>query len=244
MNKSPLVSIITVCYNSGLTLENTMKSVLEQTYDNIEYIIVDGNSTDNTLDIVRSYEQRFNKVGKKYIWISEKDNGIYEAMNKGIKMATGELVGIINSDDNYELGAVKHIVEAFENDNTYDVYHGLVKYFNSNKLHMIRGCSSDILKSHMIEHPACFIKKNIYEKLGVFDCEYKYAADYDFLCKLKVNNKKFILIDKVIANFYDGGAGSCKFSRIEALEVRKKYKYICNVKYLIKKLIIKYNFTK
>lgn len=236
MNKQPLVSIITVCYNSSLTIENTIKSVLDQTYNNIEYIIVDGNSTDSTLDIVKSYQKRFDQAGKKYIWISEKDNGIYDAMNKGIRMSNGELIGIINSDDNYELEAVASIVEAFENDDSYDVYHGLVKYFNSNKLHMIRGCSSDNLKKHMIEHPACFVKKSTYEEIGVFDCKYKYVADYDFLSKLKVNNRKFILIDKVIASFYDGGAGSCSQARFEALEVRRKYRFINQFKYTLKKI--------
>lgn len=238
MNKRPLVSIITVCYNSSLTIENTIKAVLAQTYDNIEYIIVDGNSTDSTLNIVKDYEQKFNQAGKEYIWISEKDKGIYDAMNKGIRMATGELIGIINSDDNYELEAVKNIVEAFENDDSYDVYHGLLKYFNSNKLHMIRGCSSDNLKKHMIEHPACFVKKSIYEELGVFDCKYNYVADYEFLCRLKVNNKKFLLIDKVIASFYDGGLGSCNESKREALEVRRKYKNINIVKYFIKIILM------
>ena len=91
-------------------------------------------------------------------------------LNKGINMAKGELIGIINSDDNYELDAVSNIAEVFDNDSSYDVYHGLLKYFNSNKLHMIRGSSSDNLKKHMIEHPTCFVKKSVYEELEGFDC--------------------------------------------------------------------------
>ncbi len=106
-----LFSIITVCYNSEKTIERTIKSVLNQTESNYEYIIVDGGSTDKTLDIVKNYEDAFNGRLK---YISEKDNGIYDAMNKGIGMAKGELIGLINSDDYYELDALENIKKEYE----------------------------------------------------------------------------------------------------------------------------------
>ena len=103
------VSIITVCYNSEKTIERTIKSVLNQTYQDYEYIIVDGASTDKTLDIIKRYEPEFEG---KMRWISEQDNGIYYAMNKGIGMAKGKLIGMINSDDYYEINALADMVEA------------------------------------------------------------------------------------------------------------------------------------
>ena len=93
------ISIVTVNYNGGKTLKRTIESILNQTHNDIEYIIVDGKSTDNSVDIIKSYEENFNKKGYEYRWISEKDTGIYNAMNKGIKLATGEIIGILNSDD-------------------------------------------------------------------------------------------------------------------------------------------------
>lgn len=236
MNKGVLVSIITVSFNSEKTIRNTIESVLSQTYENIEYIIIDGESTDKTLEIVKEYEEKFKKRNYIYRVISEKDNGIYDAMNKGIALCNGELIGIINSDDKYELTAVEHIVNSYNIDDSYYVYHGLLKYYNNGELHMIRGSNSDVLKKHMIEHPACFVAKKAYEEIGVFDCSLRYVADYDFLCRLKINNKNFKLIDKIIASFYDGGAGDCNESRLEALKVLKKYRFINNRMYITKYL--------
>lgn len=243
MKKGVLVSIITVSFNSEKTIRNTIESVLNQTYDNIEYIIIDGDSTDKTLKIIKEYEEKFKNKDYLYRVISEKDNGIYDAMNKGIRLCNGELIGIINSDDNYELNAVENIVQEYNIDNSYYVYHGLLKYYNGGQLFMIRGSNSDILKKHMIEHPACFVAKKAYEEVGVFDCSLRYVADYDFLCRLKINDKKFKLIDKVMANFYDGGAGDCKESRFEALKVLKKYNYIGAFKYFVKYLFMKLNIN-
>ncbi|MDU6365062.1 MAG: glycosyltransferase family 2 protein [Clostridium sp.] len=241
MNKGILVSIITVSFNSEKTIRNTIESVLNQTYNNIEYIIIDGNSTDKTLEIVKEYEEKFKNKSYIYRIISEKDDGIYDAMNKGIRLSNGELIGIINSDDNYEVNAVVNIVNEYNIDNNYYVYHGLLRYYNDGQLFMIRGSNSDVLKKHMIEHPACFVAKKAYEEIGLFDCNFRYVADYDFLCRLKIKNKNFKLIDKIIANFHDGGAGDCKESRVEALRVLKKYNYIGNSRYLLKRLFMKLN---
>jgi len=109
--KTPLISIITVCFNSENTIKDTIESVLNQTYKNIEYLIIDGKSSDETLNIIKSFEEKFNNSKITFKWISEADKGIYDAMNKGLKMANGELIGILNSDDWYELETVKIIVE-------------------------------------------------------------------------------------------------------------------------------------
>lgn len=238
MGNTTLISIITVSYNSEKTIRNTIESVLNQTYDNIEYIIIDGRSNDRTVDIIKEYDTRFKDRGYTYKWISEVDNGIYDAMNKGIKICKGDLIGIINSDDHYELDAISNIVSAYKENLDYDVYHGMLKYYNGKILHMIRGCNCEVLNEHMIEHPACFIKKNTYEEFGVFDCKYKYAADYDLLCRFKLADRKFFMVEKIIANFYDGGAGNCSESRYEALDIRRKYNFLGKKMFIVKKIML------
>ncbi|WP_035321987.1 glycosyltransferase family 2 protein [Peribacillus kribbensis] len=234
MNQEPLISIITVCYNSKLTIERTFKSILNQSYRNLEYIVIDGNSTDGTAGLVKQYQEVFENNGITYKWISEPDNGIYDAMNKGIASAQGELIGIINSDDYYEESALRIIAQEYSKDNSYDVYHGLLKYHDSGKLSMIKGAVSDVLPRHMIEHPTCFLKKETYKQYGVFNCKYKYVADYELLCRIRKNGGKFKLIDKVIANFYDGGAGNTFKSVVEALKLRYEYQFINRKEYIIR----------
>ncbi|HDR8171676.1 TPA: glycosyltransferase [Bacillus thuringiensis] len=236
--KQPLISVITVCYNSKTTIERTFKSVLNQTYKNIEYIVVDGKSTDGTLEIIKKYEEVFKKQNIIFKWISEKDKGIYDAMNKGVNLATGELVGIINSDDHYEELALEIIESEYSKDNSYDVYHGLLKYYDSGELSMIKGGDSKVLSNNMIEHPTCFLKKKTYEEHGLFNCKYKYVADYELLCRIKKNGGKFKLIEKTIANFYDGGAGDCLESVVEALKFRYEYGFINKKTFVIKYLKI------
>ena len=121
MNKLK-VSIITVCRNSEKTIAQTIESVLNQSYDHVEYILIDGNSTDHTVDVIHSYEERFLQKGYSYFYQSEPDEGIYDAMNKGIKMASGQLVGLINSDDWYEPTAIEHAVRYYQ-ETPYDLFY-------------------------------------------------------------------------------------------------------------------------
>ncbi|MFD2932526.1 glycosyltransferase family 2 protein [Spirosoma flavum] len=196
------VTIITVCYNSENTIEQTIKSVLEQTYSNIEYILIDGKSTDDTLSIVKKYSIIHpNKVR----YLSEPDTGIYNAMNKGIAMAKGELIGIINSDDWYDLTAVQIVVDAY---NTHGpaVYHGIQRTYKDTLLVGLQCTNVSQLDKKMIEHPTCFVPKFYYEKYGPFDESYQYTGDYEFMLRLKKFGVKFILIENVLANFREGGA--------------------------------------
>jgi glycosyltransferase involved in cell wall biosynthesis len=233
MIQEPLISVVTVCFNSINTIERTFKSILNQTYSNIEYIVVDGKSTDGTVELIKEYADHFKKRNIIFKWKSEKDNGIYDAMNKGLEMTTGELIGIINSDDYYQDLALETISAEYLKDSSYDVYHGLLNYYNSGKLSMIKGGDSSVLTHHMIEHPTCFLKKKTYEKHGFFNCKYKYVADYELLCRVKKNGGKFKLIDKVIANFYDGGAGDCLDSVVEALKLKHEYEFINRKTYIV-----------
>ncbi len=239
MSNVPLISIVTVCYNSESTIEATFNSIAEQTYSNIEYIVVDGESTDKTIKLIEKYEELFKKRNILFRWISEKDQGIYDAMNKGIKMANGELIGIINSDDYYEKRAVEDIVIEYNKDNSYDVYHGLLCYYNSGKLSMIRGSHSDVLKKHMIEHPACFVTKHAYKRYGLFNLKYRYVADYELLYRIYKGGGQFKLLNTVIAHFFDGGFGDSKSSIKEALLFKKQEGLINTIQFYFQHLKLK-----
>lgn len=219
MKVKPFFSIITVCLNSERTIEKTLKSVLNQTFKDFEYIIVDGCSTDNTMNIVRKYENQF--PNGRFFYISEKDNGIYYAMNKGIGMAKGKYVGIINSDDTYEINTLQIVFQSIKKNGEVDVLHGLLRIKDGENLKMIKGRSSMELDYEMIEHPTCFVKRETYSNYGIFDCNYKYVADYDLMLRLKKNNCTFKMIEKILANFDTNGASSTSMSAVEYINYRK-----------------------
>ena len=216
----PLVSIITVCLNSEKTIEQTIQSVINQTYSNIEYIIIDGKSTDRTLEIIDKYKDKIS------IFVSEKDKGIYDAMNKGLKLATGELIGIINSDDWYELDAVEIIVNTFMEDKNAQIFYGNINAYNKDKFLRTRFRSSlkELHTRMAIPHPSVFITSGAYKKYG-FNTEYKIGADRDLMLKLYSKNYKFKYINKIIANFRLGGYNESNPSKkiIEDIKISLQY---------------------
>ena len=230
---NPRISIITVCFNSAATIERTIESVLKQTYQNYEYIIVDGKSTDNTLDIVRKYEPYFN--GKMKV-VSEPDKGIYDAMNKGIRLATGELIGIINSDDYYELDALESILGSFFDDK-YVVLYGLQRTLrNGREINVVLYHHSNI-DNQMITHPTCFISKQVYEDYGLYSIKYKSSADYEFMLRLiHDTDVVFRPVYKIITNFELGGMSSSETGYRETLALLKRYGSISNKQYYVKLL--------
>lgn len=182
------ISVITVCYNSEKTIENTIKSVLKQKYDNYEYLIIDGKSKDNTMEIVKSYEKKF-KGKLKYI--SEKDKGLYDAMNKGINLASGDLIGFINSDD---ILKDENVFDDIANNiEDYDgVYANLLLVDDNNK--PVRNFISGKQKKNGIFHPAhpsLYLKKKVYDEVGLYNIDYRIAADLDLM--LRVINKDYKL---------------------------------------------------
>lgn len=197
----PLVSIVTVSFNCERTIERTIKSVRDQTYKNIEYIIIDGLSTDKTINIIKYYESEFNGNLK---WISEIDNGLYHAMNKGVKRATGEFIGILNSDDWYELNSVEVIVESFVKDPELQLVHGNMARYNSNNslisIYGKRTSKFNFLDKTPYSHPTCFIKTGVYKNYGNFDTQFNTASDYDFMLRIYYSNIKTLHIDRLITN--------------------------------------------
>lgn len=182
------ISIITATYNSAKTLRHTLESVLAQTYADYEYIVVDGASTDGTLDIVRSYEPRF---AGRMRYISEPDNGLYDAMNKGIAMATGDVVGLLNSDDFYTANDIlSHIAGAFAANDT-DAVYGDIHYVRPSDLATpTRRYSSRAFRrswmrfGFMPAHPSFYCRRDLYQRYGTFDTSYKVAADFEQLLRL------------------------------------------------------------
>lgn len=218
------VSIITVCFNSEPTIEQTIQSVLGQTYANIEYIIIDGKSTDNTLNIIDRYRDAF---GGRITVVSENDKGIYDAMNKGVSLATGELIGIINSDDWYEPTAVEDSVSAFEKlGEQLAVTYGMIRYYEGQQEESQHFYRHEYLKNRMISHPTCFVSKAVYTKIGGFDLRYRLAADYEFMIRAYRNNINFIPIYKLIANFRLDGASHSAQTEEEVLKIKRENGYI------------------
>jgi glycosyltransferase involved in cell wall biosynthesis len=214
---NPLISVITVVYNGVSTLEQTILSVINQTYKNIEYIIIDGGSTDGTVDIIKKYEKHLT------YWISETDRGIYDAMNKGIEKATGELIGIINSDDWYESDCLETIVKFKNANNSNTVLYGLIRNVTTQGYYEIYSCSPDYFFDKMPPHPTFFIPKRIYEKYGTFNFKYKYCSDYDLLLRIRKQDVNFYMIEKILANFRTGGVSSSFKAKKESLIMRYKH---------------------
>ena len=210
------VSIITVVLNAEKTLERTIGSVLAQTYDNIEYIIIDGKSTDNTLKIAREYCGAFEKRGYEYRIFSESDRGIYDAMNKGVIRSTGELVGIINGDDWYEKDAVEKMVKKYEQEH-YDLCFGDIRMHMRNGTTFIKKARlRRYTTSRDWNHPTQFVRRRVYDRFR-YKCE-NISDDMDFYFKVKRAGMKICVINEVLANFTMGGVSS----RIPLKEVKTR----------------------
>lgn len=218
------ISIITVCYNSEATLEDTIKSVASQTYRDIEYIIVDGNSKDSTVDIIKKYPKVVSQ------WISEPDKGLYDAMNKGIAMASGDYMGILNSDDTfYEKETIEKVV-AFLQENPLDACTGDIVQHKNGKL--IRRYSSknwnpEKLKiGFMPPHPSIFFRKNLFKQYGDYVLGYKIASDYELIIRYFIKHKISWKYSNIITtSMAVGGASSSGLSSYHIIteEVRKAF---------------------
>lgn len=218
-----LFSIITVCFNSERTIEQTLKSMLNQSFQDYEYIIVDGASTDGTMEIVRKFQPLFKDKMKV---ISEPDAGIYDAMNKGIRMSTGEIVGIVNSDDYYEEDALENVSKAYTGED-YEVIYGLLRQVKNGQEVMVYSKNPEFLEQSMIAHPSCFVTRKLYEKYGIYSLKYPYSADYEFMLRIRKSEEiKFTGIYQILSNFsIDGVSGSVKGYR-DTLKLRREYNLI------------------
>ena len=211
------ISLITVTYNSSNTLKTTLDSILNQSHTDYEYIVIDGASKDNTVALIKEYEPRFKN---KIKWISEPDKGLYDAMNKGIRMATGEIIGILNSDDFFTSNDIlKQVSEAFEQNRNVDAVYGDIHFVNPDNLQKsVRYYSSKIFKRSLMRlgfmpaHPSFYMRKVCFEKYGNYKTDYKIAADFEYLLRVIFKHKirtQYIPIDMVTMR--TGGASTSGF---------------------------------
>lgn len=224
----PLVTILTPCFNSAKTIEKTLKCIEKQTYANIEYIIIDGGSTDDTLKIINCYRDR---LPERFILISERDNGIYDAMNKGIMLASGELIGIVNSDDWYELDTVEQVIKHYHYEK-YQVIYGMQRTYMNGKEKAVFIYSHEFLPEQMITHPTCFVTKTAYEDFGVFNLRYRSSADLDLMLRFYDSKKvTFTPVMRVLSNFQSGGMSSGQTGVRESAKIRYERGYMSKKRY-------------
>ncbi|AFH93111.1 glycosyltransferase [Providencia stuartii MRSN 2154] len=210
------VSIITATYNSSNTIIDTLKSLENQSYPNIEYIVVDGASKDNTLEIVKKYSTKISKI------ISEPDKGIYDALNKGIDASTGDIIGFLHSDDIFAYSnAIEDLVNTLINEQSHAIYADLEYVSKENTSNVVRRWvsgnykHSNLKKGWMPPHPTFFMKRNLYKQYGSFDLNFKISADYDSLLRyLWLNNISVSYLPKVVTKMRVGGESNRSFLNI------------------------------
>ena len=220
--------------NSEQTIEQSIKSLINQSYQNIEHIIIDGCSTDNTISIIKKYNDKISKI------ISEKDDGIYFALNKGLELATGDIIGFLHSDDQYfSKEVLNDVVKSFKEKNV-DCVIGDLVFLNLDKNKIVRyyrGSSDPQLNFNygiMPPHPSVFLKKSIYDAYGSFDTRYTIAADYDFLLRIiKINKVSYHYIKKIFVQMNLGGLSTKSlfhklFLNYEIVKIHLKYRLPIN----------------
>ncbi|MBL7924535.1 MAG: glycosyltransferase [Bacteroidia bacterium] len=208
------ITIITITYNSAATVEDTIRSVVMQDYPDVEYLIIDGKSKDSTLQIAEKYRDKISKI------VSEKDKGLYDALNKGIRHATGDVIGMLHSDDLYaHPQVIRHVADTFRNNPEAEgVYADLVFVNRNDTQKVMRTWESgkyeegDFLKGWMPPHPTFFVKKECYEKFGGFNTELKLSADYELMLRLIHKNRiKLAYLPEVIVKMRMGGVSNVSF---------------------------------
>lgn len=217
----PLVTIVTVAFNSEKTIEKTIKSVLNQTYPKIEYLIIDGKSGDKTVEIAKAYREQALEKGYLYRIISEKDRGIYDAMNKGITLAEGEILGFINSDDWYEEDAVALSVKTMLKKQC-DITFGDIAIHKADGSRIVKKAKlSRYETSRHWNHPTMFVKTSVYRDFpfrqkGIHD-------DYGAYLAMKKAGKKVEVVHRVLANFSMGGASNKRSLKLSVKRIKDRY---------------------
>lgn len=204
----PLVSIVTIVLNGESFIRQTIDSVLQQNYEAIEYIVIDGGSNDTTVSIIREYE------GQIAYWQSEPDMGISDAFNKGIRAAHGELIGLINAGDWYEIDTVKRVVETFLKDQTIGVVCGALQFWKGHQREYLCYSVPQLLEREMtVTHPTCFVRTSLYHRLGFFSTDYKFAMDYELLLRFKSQGVCFLSLESVLANMQHDGISEANWKK-------------------------------
>jgi glycosyltransferase involved in cell wall biosynthesis len=207
------ISVITVCYNSKDTITNTFDSILKQNFSSMEYIIVDGGSNDGTIQIINNYKNKFIEKNIRIQIVSEPDSGIYDAINKGLRLSRGKIISILNSDDQFESNAVIYMQAAAVKEPNVGIFYGFIRQIYKGSELVTHRYNYDLILSDLdagiqsaAQHPTCFVRRSVYEEIGCFDTSFKLAADYDFLLRAKKNGIIFFPLDRIITIFNLGGS--------------------------------------
>jgi len=246
----PLISIITVVFNGEKYLEETIQSVINQTYDNVEYIVIDGGSTDGTLDIIKKFEDKID------YWVSERDKGISDAFNKGISCSLGKLIGILNADDYYNDNSINSVILSYEQE--INMYFGSIIRLKDTNEKIIFDSNADALNSlakcsmNFVYHPTFFVTLEYYKLNGLYSLEYKIAMDYEFLTRQSLKNIKYKFVNFYITTMrYDGISDRLYYkAKLESINIYKERfnkvfdKYIFNAYYLVLKAFVRMLFEK
>jgi glycosyltransferase involved in cell wall biosynthesis len=230
------ISIITVAYNSEKTIRDTLQSISQQSYPNVEHIIVDGGSKDRTLSIVKEFPH-IHKV------ISEPDKGVYDAMNKGLRLATGDVIGFLNSDDMYaDNRALERIAQVFELKNTDSLYSDL-EFFEGQSDNVVRVWNAGLIKRRrflygwMPPHPTFFVKKEVYQRFGVFDLAFKQSADYELMLR-------FLYLHGISAHYLQGISLKMRVGGLSNASLKNRWEANCEDRFAWHKNALKpYFFT-
>ncbi len=215
------ISVVTVVYNGEKYLRDAISSVLNQNYPELEYVIIDGGSTDATVDIIKSYGDQIS------YWVSEPDKGIYDAMNKGVKKCTGEVIAILNADDMHLPHTLKSVAEKFQSTDADIVYGKMIKVKELEGKNYEQEVAPDlgnVEQTMPIFHPSTFVKKQVYDDLGVFDTRFKVAADYEFIYRCYKAGKRFEYLELPVSKFRLVGISNASCTSYEeAYQILKQY---------------------
>ena len=220
---TPLVSVITIVRNGVTVLPRAIESVLSQDYQNVDYVVVDGQSTDGTLGVLQSFNNDIS------LWVSEPDSGISDAFNKGIALSRGEIIGILNCDDWYEPGAIRRAVDAMQNSGA-DIAAGKLQYWEGGLNTFIVSSDPELLDQSMtVGHPTVFVRRSCYRQIGLYRLDFRFAMDYEWVLRAKHCGARFVTLEHCTANMQLGGVsdkrwrdGQREVARARALHVPGK----------------------
>jgi glycosyltransferase involved in cell wall biosynthesis len=225
-SKKNVFTIITVVFNAEKTITKTINSILHQTESFFDYIVIDGKSTDNTIELINSYKQQFIEKKINFTLISELDKGIYDAMNKGIDLTTTEYITFLNADDTFDNDFIKSCLKIVDESHPDYIYSSVYACFGETRKLFIPNFDPNtfLFRSMPFPHPGLIVKRIIYNEIGKFDIKYKFAADLDWILKL-ISFKKYngFKNNLSLVNYTVGGAGNSMKSLRESINIYNRY---------------------
>lgn len=239
-----MISVITACYNSEKTIRRAIESIISQSDNEFEHIIIDGASKDGTCDIIESYRAVYASNNIKLTIVSEPDRGLYDALNKGIALASGEYIGILNADDWYERDTIKKVNNAIRMNPMVDIIMGASTTINGNTVSVKKVKKSKIITSRNFNHGAMFVSKKCYNKVGLYANDGNYYDDFVWYVKAIKQKRTLLIMDDILYNFNCGGMSTIKSFKEVKKRIRFRYmayrKNQCSRMYIIECILMEF----